>query len=124
MCVYPQEGGFTEYRIESKNDDNAIGLEVLLPNLMQALSSGTKAINVIIKLSKRGTSPFLTVISEVSAAAHPTAYERSSSLVCLISLLAGGGECGECDAGRAGACVERRAGCVHPGVAAPVARRE
>ena len=65
---------FSEYRVESKAD-NVVAVEVLLANLAHALKSGAGAVRTTIKLSKRGASPFLTIVATVRtpSGAHGTA---------------------------------------------------
>lgn len=55
---------FSDFRIESKHG-NVIGIEVHLPNLLHALKSSNEALSTTIKLTKQGSSPFLSTISQV-----------------------------------------------------------
>ncbi len=50
--------------LESANN-NEISFEINLENLIRALKSGTAAQNVIMKLTKKNNSPFLSFIIDV-----------------------------------------------------------
>ena len=51
---------FEAFNIESKND-NIIGLEIGLNNLNNALKTGPSAQGVLLKLTKKGPTPYLCV---------------------------------------------------------------
>jgi hypothetical protein len=55
---------FSEFRIESRNND-VITLEVGVANLLHALKAGARSHFVTIKLTKKGTTPYLTVDAQV-----------------------------------------------------------
>ncbi|RYE85119.1 MAG: hypothetical protein EOO65_01010 [Methanosarcinales archaeon] len=61
-----QASVFSEFKIESKMGD-VIYIEVLLPNLLHALRGCTTAPATTLKLTKRGVSPFLTILTQVCA---------------------------------------------------------
>jgi hypothetical protein len=56
---------FSEFRIESRNND-VISLEIGIANLVHALKAGGSANFVTLKLTKKGSTPYLTIDVQVS----------------------------------------------------------
>ncbi len=64
-CVFFSKAEtFAEFRIESRNND-VISLEVNIANLVHALKAGASSHFVTIKLTKKGSTPYLTVDAQV-----------------------------------------------------------
>jgi hypothetical protein len=60
---------FEDFRVESRTD-NVITTELLLTNMAHALKPGAAAHSVTIKLTKRGSVPYLTLEMDVRARAQ------------------------------------------------------
>jgi hypothetical protein len=58
---------FQEFRIESRTD-NVITTELLVGNLTHALKAGASAHSIVIKLTKKGVTPYLTLEMDVRGA--------------------------------------------------------
>lgn len=68
------ESIFSEMRIESKTG-NVISLEMLVSNLLHALKSADQAEQVLLKLTKRGESPYLACEMSVSGPSFSWRYQ-------------------------------------------------
>jgi hypothetical protein len=64
-----QAAVFEDFRVESRTD-NVITTELLLTNMAHALKPGAAAHSVTIKLTKRGSVPYLTLEMDVRARAQ------------------------------------------------------